>query len=297
VAGLTLSQQALRTARQAVLLQPIAPGLGARRHLTVFFVGFLAIATFPARLGEFVRPALLQRSRGTPVAEGLAFVAAERALDMLAVLFGLAWALGSADIGRRAGSVAHDARPLLLAAAPALAVAFLAAIFRGEVLLARLPRPAGGVRARVHGALERFVGALSRLRSPRRLAVASALTVLHFACMVASAWWIAQALGLGGTLGPLACLGVLGLTMVGLALPAPPGQVGVFEGSAVAATWVFGVTRDQAPGALAFALLLHGWPLAVHALATAPILARDPALWRELTRDARREADARSARA
>ena len=53
--------------------------------------------------------------------------------------------------------------------------------------------------------------------------------------MAYSVVFVADALGLGDKLGPIECLGVLCLTMIGLALPAPPGQIGVFEGSLVAA--------------------------------------------------------------
>lgn len=290
IAALTLLQQAFRTARQRVLLEPLAPGIGWRRQLTIFFAGFLAIAVFPARLGEFARPVLLERGHGLPVARGLAFVVAERTLDMLAVLIGLVWALGEADAGHPAGAVALELRPYLGGAVVLLGCGFAVATFWGQAWVARLPCPTSSFGRRLYEAVTSFVAALAQFRGPRAIVNASLLTVLHFACMVGSAWLLATQLALGDILTPLACLGVLGITMIGLALPAPPAQVGVFEGSVVAATLVFGVPETLGAQAVAFALVLHWWPLSVHAMATWPLLAGDRMLWSELRSGIRRAA-------
>ena len=62
-------------------------------------------------------------------------------------------------------------------------------------------------------------------------------------------------------IGPGEAMGVLGITMLGIALPAPPGFAGVFEAAVRAALAVFGVAgEDLAARALAFALVFHWGP-------------------------------------
>jgi hypothetical protein len=266
VAGLTLLQQVFRTWRQALLLEPIAPGIPARQHLLIFQLGFLGIAVLPARLGEVVRPLMLQRRHGLPLSGGLGFVVAERMLDVIVLLAALIFALDRVDAEAPAGEFVLGLRPLMLAGFVAAVVGLVVAIWWGERLTGRWIRPE---RGRVWAALANFVSTLSVLRSLPRLLGGLALSAAHFACMAFSVSYVADALGFGAEIGVVESLGVLCLTMIGLALPAPPGQIGVFEGSVVAALTLFGVPPEQGALALAFALVVHWWPLAVHAAATA----------------------------
>ncbi len=266
VAGLTLLQQLFRTWRQALLLEPIAPGISFRQQLLMFQLGFLGIAILPARLGEIVRPAMLRRRQGLPLSRGIGFVVAERMLDIIVVLAALAFTLERADAGTAAGEIVLELRPLMIPGLVGAASALVIAIWWGEPMTRRWLVPE---RGRIREALADFVGTLSVLRSVPRLVAGGALSAAHFACMAFSVSFVAEALGLGDAIGPVESLGVLCLTMIGLALPAPPGQIGVFEGSVVAGLSVFGVSGDQRALALAFALVVHWWPLAVHAGATA----------------------------
>lgn len=272
VAGLTLLQQVFRTWRQAVLLEPIAPGIPLRQHLLIFQLGFLGIAVLPARLGEVVRPLMLRRRHGLPLSGGVGFVVAERMLDVIVLLAALVFSLDRVDAGTPAGDFVLGLRPLMVAGFVAAVVGLVVAVWWGERLTSRWLLPE---RGRVWAALANFVGTLSVLRSVPRLTGGLALSVAHFACMAFSVSFIADALGFGAEMagkaevGVVESLGVLCLTMIGLALPAPPGQIGVFEGSVVAALSLFGVTAEQGALALAFALVVHWWPLAVHATATA----------------------------
>lgn len=266
VAGLTLLQQVLRTWRQAALLEPIAPGIPLRQHLLIFQLGFLGIAILPARLGEVVRPLMLRRRHDLPLSGGVGFVVAERMLDVIVLLAALVFCLDRVDAGTPAGEFVLGLRPLMVAGFVAAVAGLVVAIWWGERLTSRWLRPE---RGRVWAALDNFVGTLSVLRSVPRLTGGLALSVAHFACMALSVSFVADALGFGAQIGVVESLGVLCLTMIGLALPAPPGQIGVFEGSVVAALSLFGVTAEQGALALAFALIVHWWPLAVHAAATA----------------------------
>ena len=77
-------------------------------------------------------------------------------------------------------------------------------------------------------------------------------------------------------IGPGEALGVLCITMLGIALPAPPGFAGVFEAAVRGALAVFGVRgEDLAARALAFALVFHWGPYLLLALWAGWFLWRD----------------------
>src|SRR5688500_7249356 len=78
------------------LLEPIGVRLAPGRLLAISSVGFMAILALPARLGEFVRPALIRRRGKVSAAAALGTVAVERIVDGLMVslfVFGALFAL------------------------------------------------------------------------------------------------------------------------------------------------------------------------------------------------------------
>src|SRR5690606_2878877 len=153
-----------------------------------------------------------------------------------------------------------------LAALLALALFGPAGLRAGERVHARLEaRRAPAWRRRALRALLRFaasfVEALRILRTPRRLLAVASLTALLFLSMAAPITFLAQAFGLGDRVGLGASLGVLGITMLGIALPAPPGFAGVFEAAMRGGLALFGVSGEAvAARALAIALVFHWWP-------------------------------------
>jgi uncharacterized membrane protein YbhN (UPF0104 family) len=106
---------------------------------------------------------------------------------------------------------------------------------------------------------ESFVDGIRTLRSPARLLTLAGLTAALFASMGAMMVFLARAFQLEGVIGFGEGLGVLVITMLGIALPAPPGFAGVFEAAARGGLALFGV--HDAGRALAFALLFHWFPL------------------------------------
>src|SRR5690606_39620257 len=78
------------------LLEPIGVKLSPARLLAISSVGFMAILALPARLGEFVRPALIRRKGEISAAAALGTVAVERIIDGLLVslfVFGALFAI------------------------------------------------------------------------------------------------------------------------------------------------------------------------------------------------------------
>ncbi len=285
-AGMFLVQQLIRAARQALLLQATHPAHRLRSSLSVLCVSFFFINVLPARAGEVVRPLLLAERDGIPLGTGFAMVVVERALDLCAMCLMVAIAASTLppEAGARlslAGLPGLDGAGGLpvLATLQGLAVvgmvgvagALLALLLGGAPLLSRLGRawPADrqpALRARVLGFGGAFAAGLEAGRSPRRLAPVLGLSALTWVVTVAMYPALARALGAPGLVGPTAGVGVLGFTMMGMALPAAPGFAGTYEAFARAGLALYGVAGSAAvaPGgpsldafALAFVLTMH----------------------------------------
>jgi hypothetical protein len=83
--GLLAATHFFRAWRWNNLLHPIGVRLSPGRLLAISSVGFMAILALPARLGEFVRPALIRRRGQVSAVAALGTVAVERIVDGLLV--------------------------------------------------------------------------------------------------------------------------------------------------------------------------------------------------------------------
>lgn len=280
IAVLVAVQYLLRAARQQVMLHPLAPGLGFREHLSINLVGFFCVNVFPARLGEAVRPLLFADRAGVPLGAGFALVLVERVFDLIALLIGLLWALAWIDLPGRTLEIAGRSVAAVDLARTAT-TALLAPVLAGLLGLALLGPAALRLAERIVTTLEArlqvpilhrvlrallafgtaFVEGLHGLRSPARLAAVVVLTVLLFLSAATMMSALAHSFGLEDRIGFAPGFAVLAITMLGIALPAPPGFAGVFEASARAGLALFGVRGEELAGtSLAFALVFHWWP-------------------------------------
>ncbi|HJN78304.1 MAG TPA: lysylphosphatidylglycerol synthase transmembrane domain-containing protein [Myxococcota bacterium] len=286
VALIFLYQQAIRALRQMVMVRALVPSSTYWTNLGILCMGFLCINTFPARLGEFVRPYLLKQKEGIPMGAGFGLTFVERLLDLTATLLILALVMTFAELPTHqielAGSTwdvtelgARVAMTMLLP----LGIVALGLLFFGRQVLTLSAWIHRAVTARVTwswldrlgrwllGFAESFVRGLDSVRSPGRLVILVALTA---ATWVGSAFMytcLAAAFGFPELIGFLEGLGVMVLIMLGTMAPAPPGFVGVYEAAARGALALFGVHGELLSGkAIAYALVLHYWTYAVQAL-------------------------------
>jgi hypothetical protein len=287
------AQYGLRALRQLVMVRPLAPATTFRTQLAITMIGFFCVNTFPARLGEVARPYLLLERDRVPFGAGLGIVFVERIIDTVALLLALLVVLvfvevppRAIEIAGRSVSLVDVARSLGMLALPPLVLGIVGlalfgarALAIGERVVAALESRAARVGrfARVLlGFAANFVGGLASLREPRRLAAIALLTVVNFGTMAALTWACARAFHFERWIGPGESLGVLCITMLGIALPAPPGFAGVFEAAVRAALAVFGVAGEElAAPALAFALVFHWGPYLLLAFAAGWFLWRD----------------------
>ena len=292
--ALWAAQYLLRALRQLVMVRPLAPATTLRTQLAITLIGFFCVNTFPARLGEVARPYLLLERDRVPFGAGLGVVFVERIIDSVALALSLLIVLMFVDVPDRAleiagrsVSIVELARRFALLALPPLVLGVAGLAIFGRQALALGERVVGALEARfaahwlarfarvLLGFAENFVAGLASLREPGQLALIVSLTAINFAAMAGLTWALARAFAFE-QIGPGEALGVLCITMLGIALPAPPGFAGVFEAAVRGALAVFGVAGEAlAARALAFALVFHWGPYLLLALWAGWFLWRD----------------------
>lgn len=246
----TLRWQALTGAAAGIRAVPFLP------TLRVLLVGYLGNVILPARLGEVVRAALLARRLGASTEVLLGTVAVERVLDVATI--GVVGAIGvglTFGIGSPLGSAALSAAAVGMVAIGALIVGarFVAsrlAAMRGRV----------GLLRRVASSLAALAGGLAAIPS-RTIAMAAVACATAWVIDATSFLLVASSVGVA--LPFAGALVFASVTVLGTAVPAAPGYVGVFEAAGTAVGIALGL---EAEVALGITLLAHVMLVGIGAL-------------------------------
>jgi len=252
-----LLMQVFRSIRWGVILGPMEK-IRQRTLFPITSVGFLAIVSLPARLGELARPYLISRQSGIRMSAALGTIFVERVFDGLAVLslFALTplltplppWLL-------RSGAIFFALTAGLLAAMILLLLKRERALGLLRPLLAKLPAPYG---AKLAGLTDRFVDGFQMITDGRRFLAVAALSLVIWVLDVFAIYILFPAFGL--TLPVGAALVVMIILVIGIALPAAPGFIGNWHFACILALGLFGVAKTDA---LTFAILYHVLSLGV----------------------------------
>ena len=249
-----------RALRWQYLLEPI----GHARFMPAFrttMIGFAASAVLPARAGEVIRPYLLARQEGLSATATFATIIIERLLDAVTCVMLLASFVLLFDPGMdHADSRLYRLLEIGGITVGALAIALLVAMFVAARDPAAMGRWAykvehllpGKVTHKLAEALLRFGEGLAVVRTPRRLALALALSFPLWLTIGLGIWAVTRAFGIempftGSFL-------LIALLIVGVSVPTP-GNVGGFEAAVqIGLTSFYAVPNDRAVGT---ALVLH----------------------------------------
>ncbi len=220
-------------------------------------MGFMANNVLPFRMGEVVRTFAASKLSGVRFTAALASIGVERLFDALTVIALLAIGLLGAKIppDTVVGGVAIQ-RIVIVAGvvavggliAGALVVAFPLIT---ERIITRLI-PSKPIAARLVGIVEGIRQGLSVLRSPARFAGVIALSFAVWGVNSLSFTSMFPAFGIDVDLS--GALVMQGLIMFGVAVPAAPGYVGLFEAPIILVLGLYGIPRSLA---LTYALTYH----------------------------------------
>ncbi|MBK7073875.1 MAG: flippase-like domain-containing protein [Myxococcales bacterium] len=256
-----------RSWRWNYLLAPLGVRIPFGRMLAVSSAGFAAILLLPARLGEFVRPALIRKKGEVTASAALGTVFVERVGDGVVVsllVVGCFFALKT------------DASPGWMMPTAYLALAGFTTVMLFLAFALRRPRPTVHFALRMT-LLPRFAPKAAAVIEEKVLELIRGFAVLHdrknLAAFIAwsAVYWIANgvatwllARGLGLPLSLTGAFATMGLVAVGISLPNSPGLVGQFQ-------WLtmLGVSLDLGSGILdgksplygrllTYAIFIHG---------------------------------------
>ncbi len=213
-------------------------------------VGFLFIHIFPLRLGEAVRPFLLKRSHGVPFSSGFATIVIERIFDGLvtALILGIGVFTLSKEqqesemLRMGVQGMAWISFGIFFSALVFLFIAF----FQRERALrlvtwstAILP---ASWREKIVAMAGAFIEGLRSLPNLRSLFLILLESVGVWVVMIFSFWLIFRAFHLSLPWG--SSFTVLGVTTVGMMLPAAPASVGTYHYFLQAGLALYGVVKS-----------------------------------------------------
>lgn len=240
----------LRARRWGEILSPeahVRPGVLFRATM----VGFLAINTLPARLGELVRAYALARAERLRTVMVLGSVAIERIFD-LAALAGF-WALSLLFAPYPAWFRWSGYLTIGISALVTVLLWFLHARHYGTIRSTGLRRfvPAGLI-ARLEHPVASFTAGLQVFGEPRTLLNAGILTAAMWLVNGSVFLLVGESIGLKLPIWSPFLLSFV--VCVAIMVPSSPGFIGVLEGSCVVGLSLVGV---EASRALAFGVLYH----------------------------------------
>lgn len=249
--------QVLRSIRWGGILKPVAHV----DQLTLFSitnVGFLAIVAIPARLGELVRPLLVSRKKGVPMAAALGTVFVERIMDTFTILLMAGFVFPLIPLP-----------PWLVRSVSIMTAITLAVTAFFAFLIIKQKNLDGLYRFLPSSLKERFAGKISRLvgHFMDGFAVITDWKRLSWLMLLSVAVWIVDVLAIyflflsfGYSLSILAAFVLMFILIVGIAIPTAPGFVGNWHFACILTLTLFGLDKADA---LTFAILYHALSIGI----------------------------------
>jgi uncharacterized protein (TIRG00374 family) len=257
----------LRARRWRVILDPVEPNLPFGQLWRATAIGMMVTNIVPARAGELARAfALSKEQPRVSFATAFASIAVDRVFDAVVLLlllfvamFDPAFPSGTTVANQPISNWAGSGIIFILAVLGALyaIVLFPARIITLFEIVVR--RVAPRIEARGRDALLAFASGLSVLRTPSRFGAVMFWTVAHWLLNALAFWFGFKAVGIDAPF--TAALFVQGVVAIGVAVPAAPGMVGVFEAVGQVALAVYGVGAG----------LATAWAIGYHIVSFIPI--------------------------
>lgn len=280
-----------RSVRWQLLLRP-AIRINFRQVFPVISIGYLGNNIFPARAGELLRAVLIKHRYQIPISTTLATILVERIFDGVVMLgfifFNLGALSGLSASSGFIGSIRSLAFWGAIAFLGALVVFMLAAIFPSPVenLIIKVvnwvfPKKWREPAARI---IQRFMGGLSSLRSPREAFMVLLTSVIVWLLETLTYWFVMQAFPF--TVSLFALMLMNGIVNLSTTLPSAPGYIGTFDAPGIALLSAYGIPPEIAAG---FTLVLHATLWLPITLVGGYFFAREGLDWSRELENARQE--------
>ena len=249
-----------RAFRWRVLLDNQLPFM---RIFSIMNVAYLVNGVLPLRIGEVARVYLVSRTKSAiPIPTTTSTIIVERILDLLAVGMMVLFAL-------MMGPVPNEIRTASAVAAIIAVIGFLTLVFlasRREWALNLFVKilsvtPVINRYAILEKWTEQFLTGLIPLTKPRALFLSFAWTAISWAISAMAGYVLMFAFFEQGSIS--ATMLYIAAAAFAIALPAVPGNLGIYEASILLALVAMGY--EQSNSAIAFAVMVHAVNVIVHA--------------------------------
>jgi len=252
-----LLMQFLRSYRWGVILSPLEK-IDQFSLFAVTSVGFMAIAAFPARLGEFARPYLISQKSGIKFSSALGTIFVERVFDTLSVIAIMvislafmtlpAWMIKSSVLFFLFASVLLIFVILLIWKRPA--VAMIARRF-----LNKLPEKLAN---KLNEWIQHFMDGFKIIADIKMLLYLIFLSALIWFVDVLAIYMLFWAFDF--SLPFLAAVVLMIVLIAGIAIPTAPGYIGNWHFACILGLSIFGIAKSEA---FAFAVVYHFLSIAI----------------------------------
>jgi uncharacterized protein (TIRG00374 family) len=243
--------QVIRSIRWGVILSPIHK-VGQFDLFSVTNVGFLAIVSFPARLGEFARPYLITKKAPIGMSSAVATIFIERVFDSLTVFLIFTVTMFMTPLP-----------PWLIRSSAFFIVLTLGIMgFMIFMLLKRetclkllapfMRRLPVRYAEKADYLLHQFIDGFGMMGEPRLLAQVGLLSLAFWIIDGAAIYLMFLAFHL--TLPFIAAFVLMVILMIGIAIPAGPGFVGNWHFFCILGLTLYGIPKTEA---LSFAIIYH----------------------------------------
>lgn len=249
----------VRAWRWHYLIRPVK-SIPTRRMFPIVAIGYMGNNIYPARAGEVFRALFLKSKEGVPFSTSLATIIVERIFDGV-VMLGFVFlnlpelARLTADSGF-VGSIQTVALWGTVAFFGALLVFLLAAMFpqRAYNLASSLVRRILPQRfqERALGLVDKFLGGLESLRSPRDALMVFVTSVVIWLLETWKYWFVMHAFPFEVSFFALMLMN--GIVNLATTIPSAPGYVGTFDAPGIAVLTAYNVAKATAA---AYTLVLH----------------------------------------
>lgn len=248
---LIMLMQWLRSYRWGVMLQPMEK-IDQLSLFSVTSVGFLAIASIPARIGELARPYLISKRSSIKMSSALGTILVERIFDSFTVLAIAIIILFFTDLPP--WMIKSSIIFFLLALVMFCFIIFLilrrdAALKLINGILSKLP---GKFAHKIDELIHHFIDGFQIITNIKLFLYLFFLSALIWLVDVLAIYMLLESFGFG--LPVMASFVLMIILIVGIAIPTAPGYIGNWHFACVLALSLFGLAKAEA---LSFALVYH----------------------------------------
>jgi len=236
----------LHSIRWSIILSPVGiKKVEQKQLISIIFIGAMAIVLFPFRLGELVKPYLLNRqNKDISISYSLGTIVIERVLDVVGLYCIFLLIVCFATLPDWLVNVSFVILAILTFGICCLVVLYLKTDYAVRLIHLLIKRFPDTFKEKVEQIIRKFIEGFQILRDPKNLFYAIVLSIIFWFLSGLSVYCLFHFHNL--SLPFLAALVVLVITMFSIGIPSAPGFLGNFQFACIVALGIYMVEKETA---------------------------------------------------